>query len=464
LTERIEDLSQQIERGMTNNQKRTIAVVEFADLNGKVTNFGRFLAEELITNLYQKRFKVIERQLLNRVIAEQKLSLSGAVDQSTAQRLGKILGVDAIASGTVTDLGRNLRVNARLISTETGEVFAVASTTVVKDDEVSNLTGGMAQPSGGNAPSVPPPGDSQSRPVLRKSVTQKFEANFFTIELLRCRISGPNVMCDLQITNNGDDRRLGFPNDSIMVDDAGNEYRRNSTQIANTPGYNSILSVSGVTMAARVAFDEVSPQARKISLLTLSFSIRNGNSFGSDHFNVQFRNIPLNGAVAAAESDEDIDVGRSNLTRAEESSSVTSTDTVPSVSTGGQQTFHVYADRQWTDTGIDVVPGMRLEVTASGSITSSGVSRTEAVARSVLNDILKGKTSSPPRQPARQIVGPSALFAKIRYSKGGDSNSLVVGGRNTLVVEQGEFGRLYFGIDSRYLRDASGSFSVTVKW
>jgi TolB-like protein len=142
LDQRIGELSKQISDGLTENQKQTIAVVEFVDLEGRVTNFGRFVAEELITRLYQtKKFKVIERQLLNKIVAEQKLSLGGMIDQTSAQKLGKLLGVDAIASGTVTDLGKSVRVNARLISTGTGEVFAVAAAEIAKDDSVIALMG-----------------------------------------------------------------------------------------------------------------------------------------------------------------------------------------------------------------------------------------------------------------------------------------------------------------------------------
>lgn len=158
LDQRIGELSKQISDGLTENQKQTIAVVEFVDLEGRVTNLGRFVAEELITRLYQtKKFKVIERQLLNKIVAEQKLSLAGMIDQTSAQKLGKLLGVDAIASGTVTDLGKSLRVNARLISTSTGEVFAVAATEIAKDDSVIALTG-----AGGTGPTSTSPGSSGS--------------------------------------------------------------------------------------------------------------------------------------------------------------------------------------------------------------------------------------------------------------------------------------------------------------
>src|SRR5688572_4427154 len=82
LTRQIEELGRQIETGITSTKSNTVAVVEFVDLIGNITNFGRFVAEELTTLLYQKRFRVIERQLLRKVVEEQKLSLAGAIDQS----------------------------------------------------------------------------------------------------------------------------------------------------------------------------------------------------------------------------------------------------------------------------------------------------------------------------------------------------------------------------------------------
>jgi TolB-like protein len=163
LDQRMGELSKQISDGLTENQKQTIAVVEFADLRGNVTDFGRFISEELITRLYQtKKFKVIERQLLNKVVAEQKLSLTGVIDKTSAQKLGSLLGVDAIASGTISDLGKTLKVNARLIGTSTAEVFAVAQTEITKDDSVMALMG-----AGGTGPSGTSPGTSGSAPSYK---------------------------------------------------------------------------------------------------------------------------------------------------------------------------------------------------------------------------------------------------------------------------------------------------------
>ncbi len=293
LDQRVTELSQQISKEMTENQKRTIAVIEFADLRGNVTDFGRFLAEELITRLYQtKKFKVIERQLITKVIAEQKLSLTGIIDPASAKQLGKLLGVDAIVSGTVTDLSQSLRVNARLISAETGEIFAVASTEIFKDEQVrilinTRLTTGPSKPPedpGKGGPRPPPP------PIMKK------EEMGFTFELKRCKMSSRNITCELLITNNDEDRELQltwwYSANSKMVDNLGSEYwggqRRLGSQVSDNQAVSTKL-FSGAPTRAEITFNEVAPEAKEIvvfELLCETIEPRKG-------FTVQFRNIQI---------------------------------------------------------------------------------------------------------------------------------------------------------------------------
>ena len=145
LEDGIKSLTKQIISGMSSGNKQKIAIIEFSDLDGRVTELGIFFAEELITKLFlSKKFYVVERQLLNKVLQEQKLNYSGLVDKDTAKELGRILGVDAICSGTITDLVDNIKVNSRLVATETGEIFAVASTLIKKDYVVKSLLGKIA--------------------------------------------------------------------------------------------------------------------------------------------------------------------------------------------------------------------------------------------------------------------------------------------------------------------------------
>ena len=286
LSQQLDDLNRQIATKVTAKNKTTIAVVEFADLDGHVTNFGRFLSEELITRLYEtQKFKVIERQLLNQVIKEQKLTLSGIVDPGSAKQLGRVLGVDAIVSGSISDLTKTVRVNARLISTETGEIFAVAATEFVKDQTVMDLMTARDQQT------TPGSRDSASSP---KPAKQTVKASLYTFDLDDCRLSGTTIVCDLTITNNDSDRMFSYDNlvgGAGLIDNLGGTYMATSIRIANRNGFDDAIIVANVPTKSRIVFDNASSQATKIASLKMQF-----NRFDQgiiNHFKVEFRDVPL---------------------------------------------------------------------------------------------------------------------------------------------------------------------------
>lgn len=137
---KVQSLVEQISKSFTESGKIRIAVCNFVDLDGKPSDFGIYLAEELITRLFQSgRFEVVERRLLDKVLDEQKLSTTGVLDMTSAQKLGSVLGVQAIVTGTLTDLQSTLKVNARIVSAQSGSVFAVASENINKTGDVLRL-------------------------------------------------------------------------------------------------------------------------------------------------------------------------------------------------------------------------------------------------------------------------------------------------------------------------------------
>lgn len=142
-------------------QVKTIAVLDFTDLQGTVTELGKFLAEELSADLVmgQKQFDVIDRANLKRLLDENKLSRSGLVDPEAIKRLGKMAGADALVTGTVTPLGNTLRVSARIINTETARIVGAAQVNVDKTPEISELLRARVVESGSSgtvaAPSIP---------------------------------------------------------------------------------------------------------------------------------------------------------------------------------------------------------------------------------------------------------------------------------------------------------------------
>lgn len=158
----LDKLTNQMVESMESENKKTVAVVEFSNLNGSVSAFGRFMAEKLISKLFEtRRFKVIERSLLNKVIEEYKLSQTGITAPELAEQLGKLLGVEAIITGTITDMGGDFDVNARIIDTHSGGLLAASSVLVAKDEMVLQLlqmeykNDGLPVPTSPGSPAAP---------------------------------------------------------------------------------------------------------------------------------------------------------------------------------------------------------------------------------------------------------------------------------------------------------------------
>jgi len=119
-------------------KRSKIAVLDF-DLKGagfETEDMGAIVAEWFITAFVKDgRFDVIERGLLKKILNEQKLGMSGILDETTATKIGKLLGVKIIISGSVLKLQNILEINARIIDVETASIIAaenVKSTAAVR--------------------------------------------------------------------------------------------------------------------------------------------------------------------------------------------------------------------------------------------------------------------------------------------------------------------------------------------
>jgi TolB-like protein len=102
----------------------SIAVLPF-ETKGLGNKLGQVdLLDKLITGFVNiNRFKVIERALLEKILEEQKLGISGIIEVSTAARIGKGIGVDAVVVGSVTLTRTALSIDARMIDTESATII-----------------------------------------------------------------------------------------------------------------------------------------------------------------------------------------------------------------------------------------------------------------------------------------------------------------------------------------------------
>ncbi len=66
-------------------------------------NKGNIAADLMTQNLLAGGIDVVERQELSAVIKEHQLTASGGFDKTTAKKIGKLLGVDALFLGSVVE-------------------------------------------------------------------------------------------------------------------------------------------------------------------------------------------------------------------------------------------------------------------------------------------------------------------------------------------------------------------------
>jgi TolB-like protein len=133
------DLKNQLMEGLGEGQKPVLVIVDFVDPEGRITGLGRYIAEEILTHLVRdKKLRVVERRYLEKTMNEIKLGMSGLVSDDTAKSVGKIVGADAILTGSYTQVGQSVKIQARMIDVETGNVLASGSSGVDKD-QVANL-------------------------------------------------------------------------------------------------------------------------------------------------------------------------------------------------------------------------------------------------------------------------------------------------------------------------------------
>lgn len=110
-------------------ERLSVAVLEFNVIgNLGAEGGGAIVAEWLVDALGESNFYALrERVLLKEVLSEQKLTLTGLVDErGHASKIGKLYGLDAVISGSVFRWGETITVTARLIDSNTGAIIHTA--------------------------------------------------------------------------------------------------------------------------------------------------------------------------------------------------------------------------------------------------------------------------------------------------------------------------------------------------
>ncbi len=162
-------------------RKKRVAIFDFdyatvhsdvAALFGSDVDVGKGISDLLVTYLVKDgSYSVIERKAMDKIMAEQNFSNSDRANPNSAAKIGKLLGVDAIIVGSITQFGnetKNLNLGgaggglighglggfghkkskaivaltARMVDIDTGEILAVAEGKGESARESTSLLGG----------------------------------------------------------------------------------------------------------------------------------------------------------------------------------------------------------------------------------------------------------------------------------------------------------------------------------
>jgi TolB-like protein len=198
--------------------RKTIAVVDFTDLQGCVTELGRYMAEDVSVALVNSAngFDVIDRTNLRVLMQEHKLASTGIIDPATARKLGDVIGVDALVTGTIAPLSDSVHVSAKVLDTATAKMLGGITADIPKTKTVEELLAKGVANCGGSkttepaATNVAPPANT-TQPQTKESAAADIGEFHFLIQA--CRHNGEKIECWGNVTNQGTKRS------SLVVDD-----------------------------------------------------------------------------------------------------------------------------------------------------------------------------------------------------------------------------------------------------
>jgi len=105
-----------------------VGVKEFEVKNNiGLDNAEEIIPEVLVSKLKETgKYELSERVLLDKVLEEQELQISGLTDEETAAKVGEFYNLDMVVSGSAMQVGSTITISGRLIDTETTQIVEAA--------------------------------------------------------------------------------------------------------------------------------------------------------------------------------------------------------------------------------------------------------------------------------------------------------------------------------------------------
>ena len=131
------------------SEKITVGVLYF-ERNSTLEELEPYragLTDMFITELQKiPQLQVVERSRLDEIMNELELTEFGAIDNETAQNIGRLMGAQALYYGSFTTFGKIMRLDGRLVRVETGGIeFAAQNTSEIDDKKIFKMVGKVSK-------------------------------------------------------------------------------------------------------------------------------------------------------------------------------------------------------------------------------------------------------------------------------------------------------------------------------
>jgi curli biogenesis system outer membrane secretion channel CsgG len=177
----VQSVAQTMPTAPAHVRKKRVAIFDFdyatvmtnsAAVFGSNVDIGKGISDLLVRNLVQDgTYSVIERKAMDKILAEQNFSNSDRANSNSAAKIGKLLGVDAIIVGSITQFGNDTKntnvggggggwggyglggfkhknskaicvVDARIVNIDTAEIIGVGTGKGESSRESTSMLGG----------------------------------------------------------------------------------------------------------------------------------------------------------------------------------------------------------------------------------------------------------------------------------------------------------------------------------
>ncbi len=454
-------------------RKKQLAVLDFdfatVDIGlarrayGTNQNLARRVADKLINSLVAlKTCQVVERSQLEKVLREQNMGLDGRIDPSTAAKVGRILGVDALIIGTVSvfelrglpnnnrdtmwdpkDMFARIAVNFRIVDTTTGVVDV--------SNEMIGTSGQGAKKSvgerfgksildgvikGNQGPQVK---DEQIRDVVGQALDEVIGNMTNDVQKYlsgTLRPPEPTITSDKLI--NG--RVVSVNGPSLIVTNVN----KSAVRVGDRLFVRRFKTIRDPTTNQNISFSE---KIGEVEVVEIQDQAIIGSFAGSGVAQVgdTVTNSPTGAGITGTPVRSDTKSS---------SPPPANTPTPAPVRAKQEQTITVPGKAGWFDTKLDIPPGTIVEFSAEGAVQ---LNQTAAS----LPGGIPGRVRSPRLPLPTAPVG--ALVAKFQYSSGKASTPVFIGAQGKAQTAT-ESGRLWLSVNDDTPADNNGSFTVKVRW